>query len=247
MSSQPLDPHTPDASAGADRRARQRPATETRLRLVERYDESSVAEWAVAQTLASLPEQTWTVLHDVAWPGRPGRFLDHVAIGPTGVFVIDTRAWSGRVELDGDTLRHDGRRCDEVLRRVASAVLALAPGLDPAPSLIPVAVLCLASPCVVRGTVGGVEVTPRARLLDVLTARPVVLDPDEVRALVGQLDLRGPPADAAAAPASSPVSHVPPAPRTAWQVAAGRWGRGILHGLFVPNRASRPSDPATTA
>lgn len=30
----------------------------------------------------------WTVLHQMPWPGRRDGFLDHVAIGPTGVYVI---------------------------------------------------------------------------------------------------------------------------------------------------------------
>ncbi|MHB1911679.1 MAG: nuclease-related domain-containing protein [Acidimicrobiales bacterium] len=38
------------------------------------------------------------VLSDRAWPGRRAN-LDHVVIAPTGVFVIDTKAHAGRVEL----------------------------------------------------------------------------------------------------------------------------------------------------
>jgi len=37
--------------------------------------------------LARVPRE-WTLLHDVAWPGRPSGTIDHVAIGPTGVFVM---------------------------------------------------------------------------------------------------------------------------------------------------------------
>ncbi|MHB1446715.1 MAG: nuclease-related domain-containing protein [Acidimicrobiales bacterium] len=38
------------------------------------------------------------VLSDRAWPGRRAN-LDHVVVAPTGVFVIDTKAHAGRVEL----------------------------------------------------------------------------------------------------------------------------------------------------
>ena len=38
------------------------------------------------------------VLSDRAWPGRRVN-LDHVVIAPSGVFVIDTKAYGGRVEL----------------------------------------------------------------------------------------------------------------------------------------------------
>ena len=38
------------------------------------------------------------VLSDRAWPGRRAN-LDHVVVAPSGVFVIDTKAYGGRVEL----------------------------------------------------------------------------------------------------------------------------------------------------
>ena len=38
------------------------------------------------------------VLSDRAWPGRRAN-LDHVVVAPSGVYVIDTKAYGGRVEL----------------------------------------------------------------------------------------------------------------------------------------------------
>jgi len=38
------------------------------------------------------------VLSDRAWPGRRAN-LDHVVVAPSGVFVIDAKAYRGKVEL----------------------------------------------------------------------------------------------------------------------------------------------------
>lgn len=42
-----------------------------------------------ARALVALPSE-WTVLHHVRWPGRSGARVDHVVVGPGGVFVIDS-------------------------------------------------------------------------------------------------------------------------------------------------------------
>ena len=43
--------------------------------------------------------QGWAVLHDLAIPGSQAN-LDHVVIGPGGVFVIDSKQYRGRLQLD---------------------------------------------------------------------------------------------------------------------------------------------------
>lgn len=53
--------------------------------------DDSGAEEATARALVGLPAE-WTVLHDVTWPGRRHADVDHVVVGPGGVFVIDSRA-----------------------------------------------------------------------------------------------------------------------------------------------------------
>ncbi len=53
---------------------------ETTSEVAERYGDRGAV-------LARLSFE-WTVLHRMPWPGRNDSFLDHVAIGPTGVYVI---------------------------------------------------------------------------------------------------------------------------------------------------------------
>ena len=42
----------------------------------------------------------WTFTHDLELPGAGN--IDHLAIGPPGVFVLDSKAWSGVVTVDQD-------------------------------------------------------------------------------------------------------------------------------------------------
>ena len=52
-----------------------------------------------ARLLAPLERHGWAVLHDLVVPGSRAN-LDHLVIGPGGVFVIDTKQYRGRLQLD---------------------------------------------------------------------------------------------------------------------------------------------------
>lgn len=57
-------------------------------------------EEGTAARLAALPNDQFTVFHDVRWPRRRYANFDHVVVGPDGVFVIDSKNWSGRIKVD---------------------------------------------------------------------------------------------------------------------------------------------------
>jgi hypothetical protein len=57
-----------------------------------RWLRGAAGERATAVLLARLPRRRWTVLHDRAVPGSRAN-LDHVVIGPTGVWVVDSKAY----------------------------------------------------------------------------------------------------------------------------------------------------------
>ena len=69
--------------------------------------EGSADGRAAAEALEALPRERWRVLHDVPWPGRPRDVVAHVVVGPAGVFVIDTKNWSGTVTVRAGVLRLD--------------------------------------------------------------------------------------------------------------------------------------------
>jgi hypothetical protein len=69
--------------------------------------------------LARLERQRWAVLHDLAVPGSRAN-LDHLVIGPGGVFVIDSKQYRGRLQLDPTgRLWHDRYPLAPILRAVS--------------------------------------------------------------------------------------------------------------------------------
>ena len=72
-------------------------------------------EKAVGQFLERLREQGYQVFHDLVGEGFN---VDHVLIGPAGVFTIETKTWSkpqrgdARIVYDGSTLTVAGREPD---------------------------------------------------------------------------------------------------------------------------------------
>jgi hypothetical protein len=83
------------AGGSADERAR-RLATEAGA-----WAAGAEGERRVGAVLGELPP-AWTVLHDrLLRPGRTEVNLDHVLIGPGGVFLVDAKNRAGRVTEHG--------------------------------------------------------------------------------------------------------------------------------------------------
>lgn len=95
------------------------------LRLLRELSDCHVGycgERLVAEKLRPLERSGWIVLHDVPMTGRSGSFnIDHVAIGPAGVFAVETktpRKFVGTseaghfIDFDGQHLRWPDGRCD---------------------------------------------------------------------------------------------------------------------------------------
>ena len=59
----------------------------------------AAGERRTARVLAVLERHGWAVLHDLAVPRRQAN-IDHLVIGPGGVFVIDSKQYRGRLQLD---------------------------------------------------------------------------------------------------------------------------------------------------
>jgi hypothetical protein len=78
------------------------------LRRVESFFRGARGEERVANVLARLPE-TYHVFHDFVAGGSP---VDHVVVGPTGVFAVETKNWRGNVGLEDGHVLVDGRLAD---------------------------------------------------------------------------------------------------------------------------------------
>lgn len=100
-------------------------------------------EVRTADVLHNLECRGWRILHDVHWPGRPKANLDHVAVGPGGVFVIDSKNWSGRVDVRDAALRQNGFRRVRECESAADAAAAVAALLEPQRRLLVTPLICL--------------------------------------------------------------------------------------------------------
>jgi hypothetical protein len=68
----------------------------------------AAGERRTARLLSPLDQQGWAVLHDLAIPGSQAN-IDHLVIGPGGVFVVDSKQYRGRLQLDGSGRLWHGR------------------------------------------------------------------------------------------------------------------------------------------
>jgi hypothetical protein len=65
--------------------------------LVERRDRGATAEEEVGAILDALTPHGWRVMHDID-TGHGN--IDHVAVGPPGVFTIETKSRGGTIDVD---------------------------------------------------------------------------------------------------------------------------------------------------
>lgn len=153
----------------AARHRRVRPA---RLQVVGDAEARLVeAELRTTRALETLDPHTWTVVSDPQWPGGRYGHVDHVVVGPSGVYVVDTKTWSGDVTVYGDRLRHEGVTQDSetsALTEAAAAVALLTPGV---PQQLVKPLLCVAGAEALETHVLGVLVCSTDRLAPMLESR----------------------------------------------------------------------------
>jgi hypothetical protein len=70
-----------------------------RRELVASWRRGAKGERQTAKLLAKLEREGWRVFHDLAIPGSRAN-VDHLAIGPGGVWVVDSKLWGKRVHWD---------------------------------------------------------------------------------------------------------------------------------------------------
>ena len=71
----------------------------------------------------------YVVLHDLRLPGGRGN-IDHVVIGPTGVFNIETKNYKHGIVIKGRVPRTNGRKLDKVVDQARRQASALRPLID---------------------------------------------------------------------------------------------------------------------
>lgn len=103
------------AERAANRLRRQADLEQRRAR---DFGQGAAGESRTAALLGSLSRFGFHMLHDRRWPGSCNANIDHLVVGPSGVFVIDTKSWSGEVRVDEQGV-WQGQACrDDVLESV---------------------------------------------------------------------------------------------------------------------------------
>jgi hypothetical protein len=155
----------------------------------------AAGERRTARLLRCLEQHGWVVLHDLAIPGSAAN-IDHLAIGPGGVVVIDSKQYRGRLQLDPNGLLWHGRHLLTMTLRAARWEA------DQADEVLGVADVQVAAIVAVHGAtvpwdrlrVDGVTVAPARRVPDLLRALPPILGPERVAWLADRVRLHFRPA-----------------------------------------------------
>jgi hypothetical protein len=188
------------------------------------------------RALATVAPSGWTVLRDLHRPGRSRTTVEHVAVGPGGVVVLETVRWRGDVEVVDGTLRHQGYGRTPEVTAVADGAGAITALLAPAHRRAVHAVLCVAGstlePAAARG--GGV-VVGELRLADLLAGLPALLTQEDVVLVAEYLtaELGG-----AVSPEQLTVDDVF-RPSAVWQAPAARTTPATTSDRVAPYRQPR--------
>jgi hypothetical protein len=95
-------------------RLRFRPSEQARS-----WRRGAYGERRTARLLDRLTRDGYVVFHDLAVPGNTSANVDHLVIGPSGVFVIDSKQWTGSVHQSTDGLAwHNYHPLDRTLETV---------------------------------------------------------------------------------------------------------------------------------
>jgi hypothetical protein len=151
----------------------------------------AAGERRTARLLGPLERHGWAILHDLALPGSRAK-IDHLVIGPGGVFVVDSKQYRGRLQLDSSGRLWHGRY------PLGSTLHAVSFEADQAAQVLPnlgVAVLPIVA---VHGAqvpwgkvvMEGVPVVPARRLPSMLRDLPPVLGPERIAGLADQARVR---------------------------------------------------------
>jgi hypothetical protein len=181
----------------------------------DRYYGGAGGEYDVGAVLSRLPQE----FHLFNGVGFYAGDVDHVVVGPTGVFVVETKNHSGTISLKDGRLCRNGELLDRDFVHQATAEAMYVKGrLNPQ-------VQCHVRPLVVftrakvrvQTAVRGVRVVALSSLIDTIIDREPSLSPEEIGRYAGRLE----------GPGISSASQWARGPRTALRISHGVWPVGV--------------------
>lgn len=186
------EPMRGGAGFGAEEIARRAAEKEARLEAElaglrqwkAKWEAGAEGERAVGAALDGLFATGWRVVHDVHWPGRPKANLDHVAVGPGGIVIVDAKNWSGSITVNQGVVRQNGYRRERLPEEAASAAAALTVLLEPQHRAAVRSAVCFVQQQIGPALLpGGTAVVGLQQLAGWLVTLPVVLGPGEVHVI----------------------------------------------------------------
>jgi Nuclease-related domain len=187
---------TSRAGASASRKAREirreHPLQDFRARLTREPSDSrnwrkgATGERVVALHLRRLDRAEWHVFHDVpigAWNAN----VDHVVIGPAGVYTINTKNRKGHVVVTPRMIKVNGHR-EDYLRKAVDEAQRTARLLSEARGafvLVRPILVFIADEFEIRNAPGDVTVVRAGGLVRWLKRQPPTLEPRERIAIAG--------------------------------------------------------------
>lgn len=109
--------------------ARYRIRADRAERRADYWERGAHGEGALAEIMAPLAADGYYHMNDRAFPGSRAN-LDHLLIGPAGIFVIDAKSWTGEIKIAGKSLRQNGRSRDKHLEFMRVQAVEVASILD---------------------------------------------------------------------------------------------------------------------
>lgn len=201
-----------------DRALRAREKAERLARYAERWEKGAAGESQTAAALGRLGAG-WICWHDLKWPGRRLSNIDHIAIGPGGIFVIDSKNWSGRVEVKSGVLRQNGYQRESAVAGCADSALAVG---ELVPNFLDAVkpVLCFVGDASPEGWARDVILCSTSNLVEMLASRPRLLNESQVAQVADVLSQRMTTMPSSAIPASRKSRTPATAERTPFRMSA---------------------------
>jgi Nuclease-related domain/AAA domain len=184
-------------------------AASEQARRAARFSRGGLAEAETAGHLAALSPYDFCFLHDRRWPGTARCNIDHVVAGPSGVFVIDTKDWSGDLHIEAGRMFRGESECDDDVDKVRAQADAVREVLADVglPAIQVRGVIALHGRAFDLQSVAGTWVVDSARLPSRILRHSKALTPAQVEQVVSALVVALPPADSRSA---SPSRGSPP-------------------------------------
>lgn len=148
------------------------------------------AERRVGLSLSGLEPLGFVTLYDRRLRGRGGN-IDSITVGPTGVFVVETKYRRRSVDVINGRLEVGGREQDEVIRQVTDLAMLVQVSIAEAMNkhrLTVVPMICIGNRKIATGRAAGVSVVSANEIAKSISTGPTVLEAADVQELARILD-----------------------------------------------------------